>query len=568
MENSRENKNDDTFLLTSQIFDFTKSAFTDYYHLLIGAAIAIYVYYVLTDLAYSILIKIIISYVPIVVALVILHSINSPHPVMDYTASIFFPEYSVQSEFIPTNKRGWSFFGSCVLNIDDKNYLFVGGGDNQKDALLMYSTENKKLVDIIDRTNLSDMTNTYCAVSVDLNNNGRNDLIVGRDNGVFLYVNKGELIFDKIQLVEEKDKKPFALSLGDYNNNGLVDLYISYFTKMFNDPSSNGRKNMLLENVSTIDKIQFVDVTEETNAGGSHLNTFTSSFVDLNNDGKVDLVLAHDSGEIEILINKGGKFESEFAYIGKGNWMGLAIADITGNGYQDLFLTNIGIEISNNIKSDQTQSFGNILLANEGDYNFKEKTFDFGISDEDYGNGAIFADTNMDGLMDLLFAENSLLFPENYLFPKPGHYYENVKGKFVRKFYYNNRYFGQTPLYVDINNDSLKDVIWVNVKGPVNVYMNQNKQNNNYIVISLPKTGMFINSKLMLNANGKKYYKENIVGGLGFGSDDNDGNILFGLGKETIVNEIKIYTLNGNIYKLTSPQINHIYNIDDFDDIQ
>jgi enediyne biosynthesis protein E4 len=577
-KNEENNNNEEQIMVSKSMI--AKYVFENFGYVFVGILLSIYVYNFVKDKNnYTNKQKIIYSILPFVISIIIFYISNAPEPIYDYTKSIIMPKNeSVKSDYTPIHKKGWGFSGSAIININGMNHIFVGGGDDQNDALLLFDNNKKQFVDMIGKTNLIEKkkTNTYSAVSFDINNNGKYDLIIGREDGVVLYINNGGYVFEKQVLVGSLDKLPFAITIGDYNNDGLVDIYISYFThiykyrgSVFND-MKHGRKNILLKNISSGNEIKFIDVTKETNAGGLKLNTFTSAFVDLNKNGWLDLVLAHDSGEIEILMNREGKFESKFTHIGKGNWMGLAIGDINNDGYPDLFLTNIGKNTKKDkltlgdIKKNQKQDFKHVLLINKKNYNFVEKSSEMGIDGNGFGWGAIFADTNMNGNMDLLFAENTMLFPQHYIFPQPSHQYQNINGKFERSFDYNNRYFGQTPMYVDINQDGLKDVVWINMSSPVNAYINKNYLNNNYITVRLQKNSKFANAKIVLDSGTKKFYKENLIGGMGFGSDDNDGNILFGLGKLKSIKNIKIYTMDKRIYQLNNPKINKIYTTNDF----
>ena len=51
---------------------------------------------------------------------------------------------------------------------------------------------------------------------------------------------------------------------------------------------------------------------------------------------------------------------------------------------------------------------------------------------------------------------------------------------------YPNYGYGQTPLFVDVDKDGIKDLIWINMKGPLKVYSNKNVFNNNYLNVKLP----------------------------------------------------------------------------------
>ena len=96
------------------------------------------------------------------------------------------------------------------------------------------------------------------------------------------------------------------------------------------------------------------------------------------------------------------------------------------------------------------------------------------------------------------------------------------------------------------------------MNGPVNLYLNTDKKINNYLIVKLPETGDFVNAKITVISGKAKFYKENIQGGIGFGSDSNNGNIHFGLGKLTAVDRVEIVTLQDKKHILKNPKINSI----------
>jgi hypothetical protein len=471
----------------------------------------------------------------------------------------------------------WVFSGSSILDINGQEYVFLGGGAGQNDKLVKYNNNNDsdsdRFIDIIAKTNINDVEHaTFSAVSFDMDNNGLDDLVVGRSNGVFLYKHIKPFVFEKIKISEANDKVPLALSITDYNKDNNPDIYISYFIpsakylgSMFNMPEHN-RQNQLLMG---LDDLKFIDVTTDTNSQGLY-NTFTSAFIDLNNDTFPDLVVANDSGELEILENvEGITFKTHNPYDFKGNWMGIASGDIDNDGDQDLFLTNVGNDIAKNklslgdIKNNQKQSFQHVLLRNDGNFKFVDITPN--EMKDGFGWGAILSDLNQDGNIDLLFGENFLLDPLHWMFPGTGRYFEN-KGnsednnpKFERKFKYNNSNFAQTPLLADLNGDNIKDVIWINVHGDSNIYLN--KQINNYLLVKVPETTEYVNANVKIyyfdenNKHIKIQTKQIIQGGIGFGSNQSN-KLLFGLGQSKKINKVTVNTIHGKIYTVTNPKIN------------
>ena len=478
-----------------------------------------------------------------------------------------------------TGGSDWPFIGSAVIDINDRVHIFLGGGDGQPDALLTYDLKTNKFIDIISETGInpppSKKKATYSAVSFDINNNGKEDLIVGRADGVIIYMQMTNGKFIPYKFFSIGERVPLSISVSDFNKNGLPDIYISCFIPnskyrgtIFNDPSHD-RQNILLKNTSVGNTISFEDVTEQTKTGGTH-NTFTSAFVDLNNNGYPDIVLSHDSGEIEILRNIGGEqFESIRPFPYKGNWMGIGVGDINGNGFQDLFFTNIGTltdktELSlGDIKPGQKQTFSHVLLKNNGDYTFEDITKEKGISGNGFGWGAIIDDLSLSGRVDILFAEGFMLDPVQWVYPGIGYYYTQMPdGKFQREFKYQNANFAQTPILADFNGDGINEVVWVNMQGPTQVYFNENTSGNNFVSIKIPRNIEFTNSKIILDTGSKKMHKEMINGGVGFGSGQSNV-ITFGLGTSTEVKSLTIRTIYGDVYQIKNLRINKLLSVFD-----
>ena len=123
-----------------------------------------------------------------------------------------------------------------------------------------------------------------------------------------------------------------AVAASDIEHDGDVDLYLSVFVDFphfvpatFNVPA-HAKQNRLLRNDGNL---RFTDVT--TPATASKQNTFTSLFVDLDGDRYQDLVVAQNTGQVEILRNtRDGGFEAVPFASGYGFWMGVAAGDVDG----------------------------------------------------------------------------------------------------------------------------------------------------------------------------------------------------------------------------------------------
>ncbi len=471
-----------------------------------------------------------------------------------------------------SQRKNHPFAGSAVIDIDNsgKELVFVGMGKDQNDILLKYDPKTNKLINIIENTGLltkSSLEPTHAAVAFDMTNNGFNDLLVARPSGVYIYLNNGGKFKEKLIYGPFIDSEPLALSIGDYNKNKLPDIYISRFTKsekllpyQFNNPK-HYRENILLRNKGNL---EFEDVTIETNTGGNQ-NTFTSIFVDLGSKN-VDLLLAHDNGQIELFKNKGnGKFESKMISPLFGFWMGIAVGDYNNDGKLDFFFTNIGNSLpvpkSGGVKGNpnkggllegQILTNQHLLFENKGNYNFKNVSDIQNTGDYGFSWGTVMEDINLNGKLDIIFAQNYVDFAALNL---KGVVLMNKGDSFERVDALQNPYFGQTPVFVDFNGQGSKDMVWINMDGPIFGYKIDNKENNNYLSVKMPNNIDYLNANITLTYDKGKQIRQHIVGGVGFGGGQSQV-ITFGLGKSKKVESLDISTIYGKNMSIKNPKIN------------
>ena len=122
-----------------------------------------------------------------------------------------------------------------------------------------------------------------------------------------------------------------GVALGDYNNDGLPDIYFC---------SLNGH-NALYQNLGGM---QFKDVTEGSGIVCSNQYCRGAVFADINGDGFLDLLVATTGDGVLCFLNDGqGKFSDATRAAGTMTRFGsvtLALADVDGNGTLDLYVAN------------------------------------------------------------------------------------------------------------------------------------------------------------------------------------------------------------------------------------
>lgn len=125
---------------------------------------------------------------------------------------------------------------------------------------------------------------------------------------------------------------------------------------------------------------------------------------DINNDGLQDIYFTSNQGNNKLYLNKGDfVFEDITEHAGVGGsraWStGVAVADINGDGWLDIYVCNSG-----DIEGDNKQ---NELFINNGDLTFTERAEEYGIADQGFSTHAVFLDYDKDGDLDLYLLNNS-----------------------------------------------------------------------------------------------------------------------------------------------------------------
>lgn len=397
--------------------------------------------------------------------------------------------------------------GVAAIDIDGdgRDEVFLGGSDGQPDALVAW--RDGKLVDVAADVGLGDDQATYGALSLDMDGDGDVDLLTAGHAGIVLWRNDGgRFTREALGVAIPADSVPMALTAADYDRDGDPDLYVSMFvapqsfrSPVFNDPG-HAKRNLLLRNDGDL---KFTDVTDDVTGGLQ--NTFTASFADLDQDGWPDLVLAQNTGEVEIIRNLGGgKFARADFHSGYGFWMGLAFGDIDADGDLDIFLSNLGNSIPASLvkgdrRDDQPLNNEWLVLRNDGDFRFTDITEAAGASGFGFAWGGVFEDVNHDGTLDLLVAQNYVKWPVHKLFKLPGKMLLNGSGtspQFYTSDAAKNASTGHVPLIADLDGDGQNDIVWANMDAPARAYLN--KTGGRFVSVRLPDTPHSIGARIRL----------------------------------------------------------------------
>jgi hypothetical protein len=293
-------------------------------------------------------------------------------------------------------------------------------------------------------------------------------------------------------------------------------------------------------------------------------------FVDINNDGKPDLLVGNDSTPNYLYINKGnGTFEdvsyaSGFAVNGVGQEtasMGIAVGDYENNGMVDIFDTTF----SDNYKP---------LYHNEGDANVTDVSYDMGLGEITVpflSWGDAFIDYDNDGWKDLLMSDG-------HVYPEADKYAWGTSWKQRPMLFHNigGKKFEPVPAVEgtgladviagrgmavgDLFNDGKLDAVINVMDGHPVLLRNVSPDHNHWLEMKLvggPKSPRdAVGATVYLTANGMKQREDVLSGGSYLSS--NDPRPHFGLGQATKVDDVEIRWPSGKVEHFSVPGVDRI----------
>jgi len=480
----------------------------------------------------------------------------------------------VDTQFTHTSdfKAALPFMGLSAIDVDNDGIdeIFVGGGIGQQDAILAYNG-SALITSEYGKSIIKDTNDpTYGAMSIDATNDGLADLFVARESGIYFYTNTGTG-FEGSQVDFPLDKKsmPLSIAAGDINKDGAVDLYISNYIRpeyvegetIFNDLEYGGINNMLLNNGDNT----FTDITRESGLYHQH-NSFLSVFVDLNDDGHSELVIAHDTGVPSVYKNNGDMTFTDvelpvtFSYP-----MGIAVSDINNDGLLDLYFSNVGPTLPKKIlrgdlTEDQTLNTDYILLENKGDLVFEDTAQQRNAAVYGFGWGLVSFDFNNDSLADYLVSQNYIRFPgaTSGLFDLyPGRLLQQGSdGQFqaVEEIAgLSNERFGVNMVVTDFNNDGWPDVVLGNLDSELRAFINQGGSNH-WLKVRLPDSPNSLGAIVTLETASGETYVNQVYTSEGLGSDQSH-ELFFGLGETDSLSSLSVKYQDGRMELVDKPAI-------------
>ena len=488
-----------------------------------------------------------------------------------------------------------------IYLVNGSTFEALKGQEAAPRAMLFHNNHDGTFTDVTDKAGVANERWGFGVAVGDYDNDGWPDIYVSNFGKNRLYHNNHDGTFTDVA-----EKAGVTLggwstgaTWGDYDHDGYLDLFVPGYVKFDPENPPIAGKGNIPPGFCQFRGINVMCGPRGLPGEGDHLfhnngnGTFTdvsvkagvsdprgyyglaSVFVDVDDDGWVDLLVANDSVPKYLYRNKhDGAFEdisyiSGFALNDEGREqaaMGIAVGDYNRDGKVDFHITNFSDDY-------------NTLYRNDGDASFTDVSFAAGIANVTtpfLGWGTGFLDYDNDGLLDV-FAANGHVYPGvdkqdwGTTWAQRPLVFRNLNGT----------KFEEVPpgtgsglavvvsargaAFGDVFNDGHIDVVMNVIDGTPVLLRNMVKNGNHWLGLQLvggPKSPKdAIGAKVFLTAGGARQ-RADVYSGASYASTS-DPRVHFGLGAATKVDKIEIHWPSGSKEEIRVPAVDRIFTVEE-----
>jgi enediyne biosynthesis protein E4 len=435
-----------------------------------------------------------------------------------------------------------------------------------------------------------------CAATGDVDGDGDTDLYLANFDPDVLLVNQGGRFEDGTAAAGLGSPLwGTGAAFGDADNDGDLDLYVANYCLFdLSAPPAGGARNVIegvevgwgpigenkLYNPGAPDLFyvndgrgRFREATAEAGlALEAPLCSYAVAFSDVDGDGWQDVLVANDLQPCNLFRNQGdGRFVDEgvergFAFNSHGaptSAMGLMLADVDGDGHQDVFRSNFDLE-------------PNSLHVNDGRGNFRESATAYGLGEaslDRLGWGGGFFDADCDGVLDL-FVANGHVYPQSEAIGMSGwlmasQLYEGRRGEDgLLRFSDATSRAGpdlgvprsaRGAAFADMDGDGDLDIAVTDIGEPLRLLENRTPRRGRWIAVRTRGTksnSAGYGAKVSVSAGGRNQVREVRAGEGLFSSSD--PSLHFGLGEVERIEHVEVRWPSGRVSRIPEPALDAV----------
>jgi enediyne biosynthesis protein E4 len=500
--------------------------------------------------------------------------------------------------------------GVALLDYDNDGWLDIyllngstkaalQGKEPAPRAMLFHNNHDGSFTDVTDKAGVANERWGFGVAVADYDNDGWPDIYVANYGKNRLYHNNHDGTF-----TDAAEKAGVTLggwstgpTWGDYDHDGLLDLFVPGYVKYDIEHPPEAGKGGIPEGACQFRGVNvfcgplglpgepdhlfhnngdgtFTDVSVKAGVSDRYgYYGLASAFVDVDDDGWLDLVVANDSVPNYLYHNRhDGTFEdvsflSGLGLSGDGREqasMGIAIGDYNRDGKIDFAISTF---------SDDYKT----LFRNDGDLSFTDATFESGLAEPTipflaWGNA--FLDFDNDGLLDFFLANGHVFVGVDRLdwgttWSQRPQLFRNLDGKKFREVPPATESGladvipARGAAFGDLFNDGHIDVVINNMDSAPTLLRNVVKNANHWITLKLvggPKSPRdAIGAKVFISAGGVRQRADVFSGGSYASSSD--PRVHFGLGDSAKIDKVEIYWPSGTREQISAPAVDQIVTV-------
>jgi hypothetical protein len=491
-------------------------------------------------------------------------------------------------------------FGSGVAWIDYDNdgfpdLFFVNGAPGSSNALY-HNNHDGTFTDVTQRAGVADngggKTAYKTGVAVgDFDNDGYLDLFVTGFGHNVLYRNNHDGTFTDVTAkagVAGGGEWSTSAGFFDFDHDGHLDLFVVNYLdyrldenlycglkkdgyRMYCHPTQfDGTADRLYHNNGDG---TFTDVSRKAGIANPAGKGLGVTFCDFDRDGNTDIYVANDTVRNFLYRNNGDGTFTDVAYgAGVGfdpngkprAGMGVDCADVDGNGFPDLFVTNFSEELD-------------ALFLNRGDGIFEEVSEKAGLGSSylPLGFGTKLFDMDNDGDLDIYVTnghviDNVKLYQPNLTYAQKDLLYENLGGGRFRDVTAQSgpalqaERIGRGLAVADFDNDGNLDVVITSVGQRPVLLKNTGAGAGNWIMIRAKgrKSNSFgLGATVTIETSEGRQVRE--INNVASYLSSNDIRLHAGLGAAKIIQRLEIRWPSGTRQVLTNVAVNQILAVEE-----
>jgi tetratricopeptide (TPR) repeat protein len=437
----------------------------------------------------------------------------------------------------------------------------------------------QRFVDVTRAAGLGDSQHTLSCTVGDVDSDGDPDVFLANLGSNALFLNNGDGTFTRnASFFSTEDQCSTAGAFADFDNDGLLDLYVVNYVEEWTRQCRNSRGEPATcdprgfppaaDHMYRNDgRGGFIEISDSVGADLSSGKGLGVIVADLDGDGLPDIYVANDGTPNFLLRNASGDAGIRFhgigylsgtAVNGSGRTeagMGIACSDFDNDGLFDLFVTNFYRET-------------NTLYHNLGGGFFADVTSQTGLawtSRETLGFGTQALDADLDGDDDLVIANGDIDDYSAYGRPwkmspqafrnDGGLEFTDVSGESGE--YFTGKCLGRGMASLDFNQDGRSDLVVVHHDREAALLRNMTVRAGNWVVLTLRgrhsnRSGL---GAIVVVQTPRLRRVLTLSSGDGYGAC-NEKTLRFGVGVESDLVSLEVHWPDGETERLEPIRVN------------